>query len=616
MRRWGAAAVVFGAALIGGVAWAQAPMPQPAPVEPRHALAMHGEPKYGPGFDHFDYVNPQAPKGGAVVLAAIGDTFNSLNPYILKGDAAAGLGLMYDTLLTSSADEAFTEYGLAAQSVEVPPDRSWIVFTLRPEARFHDGTPMTAEDVAFTFETLQTKGQPFYRYYYGSVDKVEVLGARRVRFSFVPGENRELPLILGQMPVLPKHYWEGRDFEQSSLDLPLGSGPYRIKRFEPGRFIEYQRVPDYWGRDLGVNKGQYNFDTIRYDYYRDSTVAIEALKAGEYDFRYENSSKAWAVSYDTPAIDDGRLVKRKFPNQNGSGMQSWAFNLRRPLFQDPEVREALAYAFDFEWSNKALFYGQYERTESYFSNSELASSGLPDAEELAILEPYRGRIPEQVFTEEYHPPRTKGDGSVRGNLCTALKMLEEAGWDMRGHSLVNRVTGEPFAFEILLVSPLMERIALPFAANLRKLGIEATVRTVDTAQYRNRLQTYDFDMIVGGWGQSLSPGNEQREFWGSEAADRPGGRNYVGIKDPVIDDLIEKLIAAPDREALIARTRALDRVLLWNHFVIPQFGIGYDRVAYWDRFGIPEVTPMQGYQFLAWWIDPARDAALKAKGGR
>ncbi len=577
-----------------------------------HGIAMHGDLKYPEGFSHFEYVNPDAPKGGKVRLSAIG-SFDSLNPFIVKGVSAAGVGYIYETLLMHAADEAFSEYGLLAQSVKMPEDRSWVEFTLRPEARWHDGMPVTADDVIWSFETLLEKGQPFYRFYYGSVEKVEKTGERSVKFSFSPGENRELPLIIGELSVLPKHYWQDRDFNKTSMAPPLGSGPYRISAVDAGRSITIERVKDYWGKDLAVNKGQYNFDTIRYDYYRDSTVVLEAFKAGEFDYRNENSSKAWATEYDVPAVASGRLIKAEITHQRSSGMQGFIFNTRRDLFKDRHVRQALAYAFDFEWSNKNLFYGQYRRTRSYFDNSELAATGLPSAEELALLEPYRGRIPDEVFTTEYIPPTNDGSGNIRKNLRTASKLLRDAGWTVQDGKRIHTETGQELTFEVLLISPLFERIVLPFAKNLEKLGVKINVRTIDTAQYTRRLDTHDFDMIVSGFGQSLSPGNEQRSFWGSQAADLEGGRNYIGIKDPAIDELIEKIISASDRKGLITATRALDRVLQWGAWVIPHWHSSNDRLAFWNKFGRPDITPVQGNQFTAWWIDAEKEAALKTE---
>lgn len=579
---------------------------------PVHALAMHGTPKYGPGFTHFEYVNPDAPTGGDVRLHAIG-TFDTLNHLNLRGVPAVGLGGLYDTLLTSSDDEAFTEYGLLAESVEVPEDRSWAVFRLRPGARWHDGEPVTVEDVAFSLAVLKEKGHPFYRAYYANVERAEVVGERSVRFAFSQGENRELPLIVGQMPVLPRHYWEGREFDRTTLEPPLGSGPYRVAAVDPGRSITYARVEDYWGRDLPVNRGRHNFARMRFDYYRDATVALEAFKAGEYDFRQENVARDWATGYDVPAARQGLLVRQEIFHERPTGMQAFVMNTRRPLFRDRRVRQALAHAFDFEWTNANLFYGQYARTVSYFSNSELASNGLPGSEELAVLEPFRGRIPDEVFTRAYVPPATDGSGQIRENLRQALALLSETGWAVRDKKLRND-RGEAFAFEILLNAPTWERISLPFAKNLERLGIEARVRTVDAAQYQKRVEEFDFDMVVDVFGQSLSPGNEQRDFWSSTAADEPGSRNTIGVKDPVVDALVDLVIAAPDRESLIARSRALDRVLLWGHYVIPHWHIRSFRMAYWDKFGSPEVTPKYALGFDAWWVDPAREAALKARG--
>ncbi len=571
-----------------------------AGAAPRHGIAMHGEPKYDPDFTHFDYVNPDAPKGGTARLGAQGQVFDSLNPYTLKGVPAAGASLPFETLLIHSADEPFSEYGLVAETIETPEDRSWVIFTLRPQARWHDGTSITADDVVFSFDTLRTKGHPQYRFYYATVEKVEKLNPLSVKFSFKPGDNRELPLILGQLPLLPKHYWEGRDFESTTMDPPLGSGPYKIARFDPGRSIVYERVKDYWGENLAVRKGENNFDTVSYDYYRDTTVALEALKVGEFDFRMENEAKKWGTGYeDWSALKDGKAKKVGFPNSRPTGMQGYVFNIRRPLFADPRVRLALTQAFDFEWANKNLFYGQYTRTESYFSNSDLASRGLPGEGELALLTPFKGKIPDAVFSQEYHPPKTDGSGNIRPQLRTAMALLEEAGWKVENGRLTK--DGQPFSFEILLDNPTWERISLPFTRNLERLGITASVRTVDTAQYKNRMDNFDFDMIVDVWGQSSSPGNEQRGFWGSQAAMEPGSQNSIGIQDPVIDSLIGEVIAAPDRESLVTRTRALDRVLLWQHYIIPHWHITYDRVVYWDKFGIPAITPQAGVQFFTWW---------------
>jgi microcin C transport system substrate-binding protein len=580
-----------------------------------HALAIHGAPKYASDFSHFDYTDPRALKGGTVRFSAIG-TFDTLNPFILKGVSAAGLSGLFDTLTYHSDDEAFSEYGLLAESIELSADRSWVSYTLRAEARFHDGTPVTAEDVIFSMNTLKTHGHPFYRAYYASVEKAQQVGERSVKFSFSPGSNRELPLIIGQMPVLSKAYWSSRNFEKTTLEPPLGSGPYRIESVDPGRSITYRRDPDYWGAQLPVNVGRDNFDIIRFDYYRDGTVALEAFKAGEYDFRQENVSKNWATAYDSPALRQGLYKMENIAHQQPTGMQGFVFNTRREIFQDRRVREALDYAFDFEWTNKNLFYGAYTRTRSYFSNSELASRGLPGDAELRILEPYRKRLPEEVFTKVYRPPVTDGSGKLRSNLRQALRLLKQAGWQVQGGKLVNLKTGQPFRFELLLVSPSFERVALPFKRNLERLGIEMNVRTVDTAQYERRIENFDFDMIVMAQGQSLSPGNEQRNFWTSTKASIPGSRNLAGILDPVVDELVELLIAAPDRQSLIERTHALDRVLLWGHYVIPHWHLQQFRVAYWDKFDRPETVPKYDLGLDTWWVDPAKEAALDRGRGK
>jgi microcin C transport system substrate-binding protein len=584
--------------------------PRPAAgAGPAHGLSIHGDLRYPPGFPHFAYVNPAAPKGGNVRLAATG-TFDNLNPFILKGVPPQGIATTFETLLVTSADEPSSEYGLIAETIETPPDRSWVAFTLRAAARFHDGSPIAAEDVVWTFETLRTKGHPLYRSYYAAVASVERTGPRTVRFTFKAGDNRELPVIVGQLPVLSKAYWSGRDFTKTTLEAPLGSGPYRVESFEPGRSITYRRVPDYWAAALSVNVGRHNFDTIRYDYYRDGTVALEAFKAGAYDLRAENSAKNWATAYDVPAVGDGRIRKELIPNEVPTGMQGFVYNTRRAVFRDPRVRAALAAAFDFEWSNAHLFYGAYTRTRSYFSNSELASRGLPDEAERTVLAPLRGRVPDEVFTREYQPPSTEPDG-VRPNLVRALELLRQAGWVVRDLRLVHAETGQPLTFEILIDEPTWERIALPFVKNLERLGVTARVRTVDSAQYEYRLKQFDFDMTVAVFPQSLSPGNEQVDYWASVSADTPGSRNLAGVRDPVVDRLIEQLIAAPDRAALVARTRALDRVLLWGHYVVPHWHITAYRVAHWDRFGRPVVSPKYSLGFDTWWIDPGKGGSRR-----
>ena len=589
-----------------------------------HATAIREAPKFPADFPHYEHVNPAAPKGGTVRRVSIGSTFDSLNPFIVRGNAAVGMELLFDTLTEDSPDEATASYGLVAEWIEVADDTSWATFWLRPEARFHDGSSVTAADVVFSLEILKTKGRPEYRSYYASVVAAEPIegdtpsGLRQgVRFRFEDGVNQELPSILGQLRVLSKADWDGKDFSGTTLEPPLGSGPYVIEEgsIDPGRSIVYRRNPDYWARDLAVNVGRHNFDRIRFDYYRDATVAVEALKAGEYDFRLENSSKRWANGYASPALDAGMLRQETLPHRIPAGMQAFVFNTRRAKFRDPRVREALGYAFDFEWTNRYLFHGQYRRSTSFFSNTELAASGPPTPAELAILEPYRGRIPERVFTKAYEPPRTDRPDGLRRNLRHALSLLREAGWTVTDGQLVEDLTGTPMEFETLLVNPDFERVALPFAKNLERLGVRMKVRTVDPAQYTRRLTDFDFDMVVGAFGRILSPGNEQRGYWGTASADLPGGKNLAGVRDPVVDEIVELLIAAPSRQALVERTRALDRVLLWSHYVIPNWHLNAYRVASWDIFGRPDTRPRYGLGFDTWWIDEAKADRVRAWRG-
>ncbi|MDB5368577.1 MAG: transporter substrate-binding protein [Roseomonas sp.] len=618
--------IASGLALASGAATAargQAPAspapasPAPAPAVPdirrTHALSLLGEPALPADFPNWPWVNPAAPKGGEMALAAIG-SFDSFNAFILRGTAAAGIGRLYDTLLASSMDEASTEYTHLARAIELPADRRGITFELHEAARWHDGRPVTADDVVWTFNTLREKGRPFYRAYWGDVAGVAAEGPKRVVFRFASDENRELGLILGQMPVLPKHWWEGRDFAQPGLDVPLGSGPYKLDRFEPGRSVVYRRVDDYWGRDLPSMKGTANFDTLRYEYFRDTTVALEAFKAGQVDLRQENIAKDWATAYDFPAFRRGLVKREEIRHELPTGMQGFVMNTRRLLFQDRRVREAMGLMFDFEWMNANLFYGSYARTTSYFSNSELAATGLPSEGELLILSAFRGRVPEELFTSEFRVPVSDGTNSNREAARKALGLLQAAGWQVRDRKLVN-AQNQPFSFEILLDSPTFERVALPYVQSLQRLGMDARVRTVDAAQYQKRTDEYDFDMTVDLIGQSLSPGNEQRDFWNSEKGKEPGSRNLIGVTDPVVDALVELVVAAPDRQALIDRTRALDRVLLWGFYVVPHWHSRSFRVAWWDKFGKPERNPRYGLDLQSWWVEAARDRALPADRG-
>ena len=594
----------------GTAAGASQPPPAGGGVAIRtHALSLLGEPALPRDFPHWPWVNPDAPKGGEIALTALG-SFDSFNPFILRGTAAVGIANIYDRLTRSSADEAATDYGHLAETIELSADRLTIAYELREGARWHDGRPITAEDVVWTFETLREHGRPFYRAYWADVAEVKADGPRRVVYRLRTARNRELPQIIGQMYVLPKHWWEGRDFARPSLEIPLGSGPYRIERFEPGRTIVYRRVEDYWARDLNTMRGTANWDRIRYEYFRDNTVALEAFKAGQIDFRTENVAKDWATAYDFPAVRRGLVKKEEIRHEIPTGMQCFAVNLRRPLFQDARVRRALIELFDFEWMNANLFYGAYTRTKSYFSNSELASSGLPQGREREILEQFRGRVPDRLFTEEYSLPVTDGSGNNRAGLRRALGLMREAGWTVRDRRLVN-AQGQPFAFEILLSTPTFERVALPYKDALERLGISVQVRTVDPAQYQKRIENFDYDMTVEVIPQSLSPGNEQRDFFTCAKAQELGSQNVPGFCDPVIDELVEMVIAAPDRAELIARTRALDRVLLWHDYVVPHWHIQSFRIAYWDKFGRPPRNPRYDLALDSWWIERGREAAIE-----
>ena len=581
-----------------------------AAEERMHGIAMHGAPKYDAGFAHLEYVNPQAPKGGSLRLALSG-SFDSLNPFLIKGSAAAGRHYVFESLLKRTWDEAFSLYGLIAESLEVPEDRSWVTFHLRAEARFHDGSPITTDDVIFSLETLRDSGRPNHRLYYGQVARVERFDARTLTFFFDPQSgNRELPLLIGLMPILSKDYYADRAFAETTLEPPLGSGPYRVESVDPGHAVVYRRAPDYWGRDLAINRGQNNFDTVRYEYFRDATVLMEAFKAGEYDFRREGSAVRWATAYDFPAAAEGRIKREMLPHQRPAGMHAFVFNTRREIFADPRVREALGYAFDFEWVNKTLLHGAYARTPSIFAGSELAPSARPDGAELGYLTGDRGQVSDAVFGEVFRPPATDGSGNARVNLRRARDLLAAAGWSVADGTLARGRDGLAMAFEILLVRPDNEKIALAFADNLDRLGVEVRVRTVDSAQYQERRSNFDFDMIVHHWRVSLSPGNEQAFYWGSAAADEPGSRNYAGIRDAVVDRLIESVTAARDREGLVGAIRAMDRVLSWGHYVVPLYHLAEDRVAYWDAFGHPALTPTYGAVIETWWTDPAKAAAL------
>jgi microcin C transport system substrate-binding protein len=580
-----------------------------------HGFATHGDLKYPADAKNLDYANPDAPKGGLIRLAGRG-SFDSLNPFILKGTPAGAVGLVFETLMMETADEAATAYGLLAETIEYPKDRSWAAFTLRAAARWHDGKPITADDVVFSFDILKAKGHPQYATYWQNVAKAEKLDGRKVKFTFAGGENNELPTIIGQLPVLPKHWWATRDFEKTSLEIPLGSAAYRIESFDAGRQITARRVEDYWGRDLWLNRGRSNFDTVRYDYYRDETVAFEAFKAGEIDYREEYTSRNWAVGYDFPAVKSGAVKLDTLKHSSTLPMQCLGFNLRRDPFKDRRVREAFMQLVDFEWFNKTLSYGLLTRVNSYFFNSELAASGLPSKAELEVLEPLRGKIPDEVFTTAFKLPVTDGSGNNRDGARRAMALLKEAGWEIRNGKMTNKANGQPLSVELLLAEPRLERFALPFKQWAEKVGIEIRVRTVDPAQYQKRMEDFDYEMTMDIFSQSLSPGNEQREFWGSESAKTKGSRNTLGIADPAIDKLIELVVAAPDRDSLVTRTRALDRVLLWNEFVVPLYYSTEFWIAYWNKFGRPaKLAKYQPRGISTWWFDVEKEKALRALTG-
>jgi microcin C transport system substrate-binding protein len=604
------------------LAFASAPVEAQTADPPwRHGISLVGELRYPADFRHFAYVNTQAPKGGSLRLATP-SPFDSFNFFIPRGVAPAGIQTIYQTLLDSALDEISSSYGELAEALRYPDDFSWVAFRLREGARWHDGRPVTPEDVIWSFNAL-VQNHPSYRFYYRNVTRVEKTGEREVTFHIDEPGNREIPSILGQIYVLPQHWWTGtdangrqRDITQPTLEAPLGSGPYRIESFEPNRSITYRRVADWWAVQLPVNVGRYNFDTIRYDVYRDEIVAFEAFKADQVDFRRENSARQWATQYDFPALRERRVVRETFPQRASGRMQGFVFNLRRERFQDARVRLAFNHAFDFETLNRDVMFGQYQRINSYFQGTDLASTGLPQGLELEILNTVRDQVPPEVFTREFRNPTGGSPAAQRDNLREALRLFRAAGWVTRDSALVNAQSGERMRVEFLINSPGMDRIVLPYRQQLERLGVESTIRVVDASQYVNRLRSRDFDVVVNVWPQSLSPGNEQRDFFGSAAAEREGSRNVGGIRNPAIDTLIDRLIRAPNRAELEAATRALDRVLLWNHYVVPQFTASESWTARWDRFGHPPEVPRYstdgGFPDI-WWFDAERAARV---GGR
>jgi microcin C transport system substrate-binding protein len=629
--------LVAAAALLSGIP----ALADPTAETRHHALSLIAPPKYAADFEHFDWVNPDAPKGGTVRFAAQG-TFDSLNPFSIKGTPATGLGMIYDSLMAQSPEEESTEYGLVAEWVFFPADYSSATFGLRSGARFHDGEPIKPEDVIFSLEALK-KAHPHYGRYYKNVVKAEKTGEREVTFTFDKAGNRELPHILGQLSVLPKHYWEGtgangepRDLSKSTLEVPLGSGPYKIKDVKTASRIVYERVEDYWAKELPVVRGQWNFGELRFQYFRDRVAAFEEFKSGKADFWRENTASAWATQFGFEAVKKGWVKKEVLPTAGVARMQAFVLNTRRKQFQDPRVRRAFNLAFNFEDMNEKVLFGQYKRVGSFFDNSELKATGLPTGRELEILNEYKADLPAEVFTAEWKNPVNGTREEMRSNLATAMKLLKDAGWEMRQEAqddpdcgffcklfgsaktanVMQNAEGETLSAEFLLGSPSFQRHVAHYSANLEKIGIQASVRVVDSAQYEQRETNFDFDIIVDGFPQSLSPGNEQRDFWGSAAAGHPGSRNTIGIKSPVIDGLIEKIVFAKERDELVAATRALDRVLLWNHYVVPQWYNANEWLATWDIFGRPERLPSQTSAFTQiWWIDESKQKALAAARG-
>lgn len=567
------------------------------------------KPKYSKNFTHFKYTNPNSPKYGKIFLAAL-DTFNSLNPFIDKGSPADNMALIYDSLMVPSLDEENVSYTRLAEKIYYDDKRTWTAFKIHPQARWHDGKPVTADDLIWTFNTLVEKGTPFYRYYYQDIKKVTKLTTHIVKFDFKKA-NQEMPYILGQIYVLPKHYWEKNSFYKTDLTPPLGSGPYKIGKIVPGSQIVFERIKNYWGKNIPVNAGTYNFDAISYEYYRDQNIIREALKGGKIDFFSENTAKEWANSYDIKPVKKGQLIKALIPHKNPQGLQALIFNTRKKIFQNPQVRWAIIHAFDFEWLNKNFFFGSYIRSSSYFNNSEMAANKLPDKKELKILNRFKGKLPPEVFTKIYAPPKNDGSGNARKNLRLAQQILSREGWKVKDQVLTHEKTGEKMKFTILVNSSQFENILIPFTRNLKVLGIQANIQVLNPSQFENKIRNFDYDMLQGGFGQSSSPGNEQYDFWGSKAADKPDSRNFTGIKDPIIDSLIDLVVKAQTQEDLIARVRSLDRALIWAHYVIPQWYYPYYRILYWNKFSIPKIRPQYGFKLETWSIDKNLEKKLK-----
>jgi len=571
-----------------------------------YVLSVHSKPKYPAGFSHFDYANPDAPKGGTLRLGSIG-SFDNLNRYATRGDYAAASESLNDSLMTASEDEQEVYYGLIAEKVEYPSDNSWIIFSINPKARFQDGTPITADDVVFSFGKFMAEGVPQFAMYYKDV-KAQALDKLRVKFTLKKGD-KAMAVSLASQAVLPKKFWATHKLSEPLTEVPLGSGAYTVKDYKMGQYLVYERLKDYWGADLPVNKGQLNFDFIRYDYYKDEVVSFEAFKSGQYDFYQERIAKQWATAYKGPNFDNGAIVKEMLPDQSPQGMQAMVFNIQRPIFKDRRVRQALGYALDFEWMNKNLFYGQYTRSRSYFGGSDYEARDLPNGQELRILEKLRGKIPDEVFTKEYNPPVTDGTGNIRDQVRDALALLKEAGWEVRDGKLASVKTGEPMVFEMLLWNSTDERVALPLKNNLERMGITMNIRLVDTAQFQSRWTKRDFDMVSGAYEPVFYPNTDLKIVWRSDYIDST--YNQAGVQDPAVDALIDGVVASQENEpALQAYGRALDRVLTWNFYVIPEWHLGRYRIAYWNRLSRPSLQPRYSLGIGSWWLDPSKEAKL------
>ena len=582
-----------------------------------HAIAKYGKPKYAEGFERFDYTSPKAKKGGEVKLAEIG-SFDSLNMFIQKGEYAENIGLIYDSLMVSSADEPNTLYGLVAKRIEYPAEsKNWVAFELNSDAKFADGHPIDAEDVKFTFETLINHGDPVYKMYFSDIGKVEVLNKHKIKFSISNPDNKDIIQTIAGLPVLPQHFWQGKDFEKSSLEVPLGSGAYKVDSVDAGRSVTYARDKNYWAKDLNVNRGMYNFDKIHVDYYRDQDIEFEAFKSGAFDYLYELTSKTWATGYDIPQVKSGQIKQLEFGDKAAKGVSGIFFNLRKPKFQNRALRQALGLALDFEWTNKNLFYGSYFRSNSFYQNTRYAASGKPSDAELDLLKPFKSQLPEPVFGLPYQPPVTDGSGNNRKQLREAAKILKDAGYSIKNGKVIDPSTNQPLEFEILLSQKGIEKVINPWVANLKKIGITANLKMVDMAQRSNRLQEFDYDVTWLSFRGIETPGDEQALLWGGKAADVKGGANYLGLKDPVVDALISKIIAAENDDQRIAATRALDRVMTHSHYTIPLYHSRTNRLAFWDKFSYPETRTSYDFRhaagFYTWWIDDAKVKSLKVK---